>query len=79
MQFIGVSWKDEPDTMRDFVDQYGLGAFPHLEDDGTVFAEFGMVSQPGWAFINDDGTTTTTLGALGPEGLAQELEALIQS
>jgi hypothetical protein len=62
--------------MQRFVAEYGLDGFPHVEDDGSLYAAFGLVSQPGWAFINDDGVTTTVLGGLGPEGIAENLETL---
>lgn len=65
--------------MQAFVDTYGLTGFPHVEDDGSVFAAYELVSQPGWAFINDDGVTTTVLGGLGPDGLAENLELLTTS
>jgi hypothetical protein len=79
VQFIGVSWKDEVEAMQAFVDQHRVDAFPHVEDDGSIFAAYGMVSQPGWAFINDDGTATAILGGLGAEGIAANLDALIAS
>jgi hypothetical protein len=79
VQFIGVSWMDDVAAMREFVERHGLGTFPHVADDGSLFAAYGLVSQPGWAFINDDGATTTVLGGLGPEGIAQNLDTLIES
>lgn len=79
MQFVGVAWKDDVDTMQDFVDEYDLGDFPHVEDDGTLFAEYEVPSQPGWVFIDDDGMATTVLGGLGAEGIAANLETLIAS
>lgn len=71
-----MSWKDDVEDMQAFVDRHGVTDFPHAEDDGTVFAAYDMVSQPGWAFINDDGATTTVIGGLGAEGIAENLEAL---
>ena len=38
-----------------------------------------MVSQPGWAFIDDDGATTTVVGGLGADGIAENLEALTEN
>lgn len=79
MQFIGVSWMDDVDAMRAFVDRHGLTDFPHVEDDGAIFAAYQLVSQPGWAFIDDGGATTTVLGSLGPGGIAQNLDSLLAS
>lgn len=78
VQFIGVAWKDEVSAMQDFVDRHGLGGFPHVSDEsGELFAAYEVVSQPAWAFIDDDGTTTTVLGGLGPDGIAENLDALV--
>jgi hypothetical protein len=77
VQFIGVSWKDDADAMRSFIEKYGLADFPHVEDDGSLFAAYQLVSQPGWAFINDDGSATAVLGGLGLEGIAENLDTLI--
>jgi hypothetical protein len=77
VQFVGVSWKDDVSAMQAFVDNYGLDDFPHVEDDGSIFAAYDLVSQPGWAFIDDDGTATTVLGGLGAEGIAGYLDTLV--
>jgi hypothetical protein len=79
VQFIGVSWKDDVEAMQAFVDQHGVIGFPHVEDDGSVFAAYDMVSQPGWAFIDDDGATTTVLGGLGADGIAENLDRLTEN
>lgn len=65
--------------MQAFVDQHGLGDFPHLEDDGTLFQAYGLTSQPGWAFIDGDGTGEIYLRSLGGTGLTERLDALIAS
>jgi hypothetical protein len=65
--------------MQAFVDQHGVIGFPHVEDDGSVFAAYDMVSQPGWAFIDDDGATTTVLGGLGADGIAENLDRLTEN
>jgi hypothetical protein len=65
--------------MQAFVEQYGLGGFPHVEDDGAIFEAYGLTSQPGWAFIDGDGTGETYFGALGEDGLSDRLDALIAS
>lgn len=66
--------------MENFVDTYGVGAFDHLADDeGTVWAQFGVTSQPAFVFINDDGAAKTVVARLGEERLAEEIDALLQS
>jgi hypothetical protein len=65
--------------MQAFVDQHSLGSFPHLEDDGTIFQAYGLTSQPGWAFIQGDGTGETYLGSLGEDALTEQLKILVSS
>lgn len=64
--------------MNEFVGTYGIGDFTNLADiDGDVWAEFGVVSQPAWAFINDDGSVETRLGGLGLDGITEAAQQLI--
>ncbi len=66
--------------MNDFVDRFDLDGFEHVADEsGDIWTAYGVASQPTWAFIDDDGTITTELGALGPEGLEQRLGDLTAS
>jgi len=63
--------------MEAFVSENGVGGFPHLiDDDGSLWANFGVSSQPTFVFINDDETTTVHNGALGHEQLSQRIEEL---
>jgi len=64
--------------MQEFINKFGVGSFDHIaDDDGTVWAEFGVTSQPAFAFINDDGTVKTVVSRLGEERLAEEIAALL--
>lgn len=63
--------------MRSFIDRHGLDGFDHLvDDDGALWARFGIVSQPAWVFVDDDGTAKKVQGALGADGLRAEIERL---
>ena len=42
----------------------------------VIWERYGVVSQPAFAFINDDGTVETNIGAMGLEGLTEAAEAL---
>lgn len=42
-----------------------------------VWAEFGVRSQPAWAFIDDDGTVEVHRGSLGESGLNERIDQLI--
>lgn len=64
--------------MRSFVDDFGVGAFPHVADvSGQVWESYGVLTQPAFAFIDDDGTADVVVGSLGTDGLAERLDALL--
>jgi len=50
-----------------------------MDVDGSVWREFGIRSQPAFAFMNDDGTVEAHQGKLGVEGLSERINALIAS
>ena len=63
--------------MQDFVERHELGGVDHLVDgDGTLWERFGVITQPAWVFIDDDGSVRRVQGSLDEEGLRSELEAL---
>lgn len=64
--------------MQAFIDRHGIGGFDHLvDDDGSLWERFGIVTQPAWIFVNDDGTTKTLVGILGEDGLRAEIDELV--
>ena len=76
---MGVAWYGSESAMNDFVAQYGI-SFPTVVDqEGAVFARFGVPYQPAWTFISRDGTFDTSLGALSDTELADRLSALAGS
>jgi hypothetical protein len=76
---VGVAWNGSESAMNDFVAQYGI-SFPTVVDqEGAVFARFGVPYQPAWTFISRDGTFDTSLGALSDTELADRLSALAGS
>lgn len=78
--FIGVAGRDDADAMTRFVADYGVDAFEHIADfDLELWRYFGITSQPAFVFINDDGSATGRLGALGVERLTERVESLIAS
>ncbi len=42
-----------------------------MDESGEVWNGFGIVGQPAWAFINDDGTVEVVNGALGGDAVAE--------
>ena len=64
--------------MTAFVDEFGVGDFPHVADvDGAVWSTYRVTTQPAFAFIDDDGSLEVHVGTLGEDGLASRLEALV--
>ncbi|MBB4909301.1 redoxin domain-containing protein [Actinophytocola algeriensis] len=75
--FVGVAAQDEVAAMRDFVQRYDLGSFPHIADtDAAVWQRFDVTYQPAYAFIGSDGTVETVTSQLEPEELAARVGAL---
>lgn len=51
--------------MRDFVDRFDLGSFPHaIDTDGELWSRFGVPYQPAWVFIDSRGNLVRHVGAL---------------
>jgi hypothetical protein len=76
---IGVGGRAGDQSIIEFVDERGVSGFDHVIDEpnGEVWAAFGFSSQPAFAFLNDDGTMETHLGALGVSGMSERIETLI--
>lgn len=66
--------------MQDFIDRHGVDAFPHLvDDDGALWERFGVITQPSWVFVDDDGTVRDVVGILGEDGINEEIDRLVAS
>lgn len=77
VSFLGVAALDEVPAMRQFVERYQLGSFPHLADkDAEVWHRFGVVEQPAHAFIKADGTVEMVLKQLPTNDLLEKVRAL---
>lgn len=72
---------DDPDKMRDFVERYGLEAFPHaIDPDGAIWQRFGSITRSAFVFVDADGTTTATdYGVLGEAELEARIDDLVAS
>ncbi len=75
--FVGIPGRGQAADMRAFVEETNTAGFEHaIDDDGSIWQRFGVVSQPAFAFIARDGTVETFSGSLPPADLertAQEL------
>ena len=79
IQFLGIAWQDTREAMHEFVDRYGLRMPTVVDEDGSLFASFGFSYQPAWAFVNDGENVRTYFGALGEDGLDEEIQALLNA
>ena len=81
VQFLGVGVQADLGDVRGFIDQYGVGAFPHIHDaDGDIQARFGDVSRSTFHFIDGDGNLqSSNYGSLDEAGLRERVEALLAS
>lgn len=65
---------------EEFVDQFELdidGITHIIDESGDVWSGFGVVGQPAWAFINDDGSVEIVNGALGGDAVAERAADLV--
>lgn len=77
---IGVAGRDDIETMKEWVIGREVTGFDHLLDpDLEIWREFSIRSQPAFAFINDDGTVESRVGAMGLEGLTERITELIEA
>jgi hypothetical protein len=67
---LGVPGRGQVPEMEDFVADTGTGAMTHLVDaDGTLWRDFGVITQPAFALLGTDGEVEVVNGALGEDGL----------
>lgn len=80
VKMYGVPGKSDQAGMEKFVDDYGLGDVVQIVDtDGSLWANFGVPSQPAYALINDNGEITTIQGSLGLQGILDAANSLLDS
>lgn len=73
VEFVGVAWTGNDDSFQRFIDKYSL-SFPQISDDpGTVFARFGVPSQPALVVVDPNGDTQVLLGAMDDADLQAAL------
>jgi thioredoxin-related protein len=63
--------------MQAFVDDTETSMLTHVADvPGDVWRQFGVVAQPTFVFIDDDGRSQTFAGALGEAALIDAMAQL---
>lgn len=76
--FIGIPGRGKQPAMKQFVADTGVGGFQHVVDtDGRIWNEFGVVSQPSFAFINVTGEIKMVNGSLTGDQLETAARALL--
>ena len=77
VRIVGVAGHDTDDAHRAFVAEHGLEGLVHLvDDDGSVWAHYGVGYQPAWVLIDEDGGVERIAGGLY-EDLDARLRALV--
>lgn len=75
--FVGIAAHDSDAAMQEFLTRHGLTGMPTVvDDDGELWAHFGVRYQPAWVFIDEAGGTEVVAGALFGDGLTSRLEQL---
>ncbi|WP_397222303.1 redoxin domain-containing protein [Nocardiopsis lambiniae] len=76
VDFIGVAGLGEVQDMHAFTTDTGTDHMTHIVDeDGTIWSDFGVVGQPAFAFVNPDGTFETVAGTLTEDDLDAHVNA----
>lgn len=70
--------RDDVTAMEEFVARHDFDDVAHIADtEGQVWAQFGVVAQPAWVFVDGEtGATERVLGELPVDDLRMRIEAL---
>ena len=72
-----MAGRDGLDPIYEFIDEYAVTAFDHIVDEtGSIWSNFGIVSQPSFIFLDASGESTSHVGPLGLDGLSERLDSL---
>ncbi len=62
------------------MDNFDVDSFDHaIDQDGSIWAAYGILSQPSFAFLDDDGAVDTHLGPLGVDGLSVRIDRMLST
>lgn len=77
VEVVGVASSGSLEDMQAFVDETGAGSLTHVADvPGDVWQQFGVVAQPTYVFVDDDGRTQSFAGALSQAALVDAMQQL---
>jgi len=78
--FIGVAGQDEPDEMQGFIDDFGVGDFVHVNDQGGhLWKLFGISAQPTYVLVDDTGTMSMQRAGFSTEEFNELLQRMVDS
>ena len=78
VQFVGIPGIDDPDTIREWIESNSVVSIPHVLDlTGSIWSNYGVISQPSIVFISESGAVERHVGSLGPLELEAKVEALV--
>jgi thiol-disulfide isomerase/thioredoxin len=78
VEFIGIAGRsDDLAEMAEFIDWTGTGAATHVVDtDGSIWEGFGVVLQPAFYFVNQDGAARRAGSGLTTDDILAEIDIL---
>ncbi|MAK15852.1 MAG: hypothetical protein CL860_04230, partial [Cyanobium sp. MED195] len=80
IQFIGVASRGDLSQVKDFIERYAVTDLPHIFDDqGDIWRQYRISSQPAWVFIDANGNQERVIGALGDTEIRTKLTDLQKS
>lgn len=73
----GVAGRGEVPAMEEFVSDTGTGGITHVvDDDGSIWTDYGVAAQPAFAFISAEGEVEVFVGSLSRDDLTARMQAL---
>ncbi|GIG54057.1 redoxin family protein [Demequina activiva] len=81
VELVGIAGRiTDENEVGEFLDFTGTGDATHvLDEDGTLWADFGVALQPAFLFVNDDGTYEKGGAGLTTEDILAQAERLAES
>ncbi|MFW2512592.1 redoxin domain-containing protein [Demequina sp. SO4-13] len=81
VEMVGIAGRsDDVAAMEEFLDWTGTGDVTHVMDmDGEIWEAFGVLQQPAFVFVNDDGTGTRAGSGLKAEDILERAEEMAAS
>lgn len=77
VELLGVAGRGEIPEMEQFVTDTGTDGLTHVVDeDGSIWSDYGVAAQPAFAFIGADGEVETVVGSIPEDQLVERMQAL---